>query len=127
MNGKKTGLLSYLIKVPVLFFYITFFIVEIFFNYGTGNFPDNGLAFQKDTSVCQTSLCINKSNKGKDKEQTFHLNKRFEPKNILNSSLLVFKFPDYHLEKKVFVSKYDLFIPATDMVSHSYRGPPVGA
>jgi hypothetical protein len=125
MNGKKPGIISYVIKVPVLFFYVTFFIVEIFFNNGTGNVPNNSLLFQKNASVGHNSFCINKSNKGKDKKQTFHLNRRFQPKDVLNCNLVVFKFPDYYLERKIFVSKYDLFIPATDLLSQSYRGPPV--
>lgn len=127
MNCKKTGILSCLIKAPVLFFYIIFFIVEIFFNDGTGNISNNSLLLQKNTSVSHTTLCINKSDKGNDKKQTFHLNRRFQPKDVLSCNLVVLKVPAFYLERKIFVPKYDLFIPASDLLSQSYRGPPVVA
>lgn len=127
MNCKKQGILSYLLKVPFLFFYIAFFIVEIFFNNGFENTPNNVSLFYKNTSAGHPTLGINKTNKGKDKKQTFHLNKRFEPKDVLNCNPVVIKFPVYYLEKRVFVSKPDLFIPSAHLLSQSYRGPPLVA
>jgi hypothetical protein len=125
MYYQRRGILSYITKTPVLILYVSFFIVQMFFNFDIAN-SSNKPALYKIEPGNHFSV-IKKINTEKDKKQTTRLNKRFKPQAILTYYQVSIKSPAYRLETRIFVSHADIFIPATFLLSQSFRGPPVVA
>ena len=126
MNYAKRNVLSSLVKAPVLFLYISFFAVELFFNFDFGNNSGTTtfLLSYNNAAVRHCFTGKEKTNKAKDKKQTTRLNKRFEPQTILAYNRIDIKSPVCFLETKTFLFYSDVCMPASFLLSQSFRGPP---
>jgi hypothetical protein len=124
MNFKRILISSNWAKVPLLLLYISFFTVQLFFNFDIANhFNSTDLLFSKNIASTKTSA-LSKEKKAKGKKQSIRLNKRFEPKAMPAYNVVVIKSPCRYLGTKLFVSPADVFIPAPFLLSQSFRGPP---
>jgi hypothetical protein len=127
MNNKKHNISSYFIRVSVLFLYVSFFIVQLFFNFDIANHSNANTFLSFNKSAAYQSLSILKANKEKGKKQTIRLNKRFEPKAIPAYNIIIEKPSLCYLETKPFVSNSFVVVHAPFLLSQSFRGPPVVA
>lgn len=125
MNYQRGRILFYSAKTSVLILYLAFFTVQLFFNFDIAN-NSNKPALYKIQPGNHFSV-VKKINTEKEKKQTTRLNKRFKPQAILTCYQLSIKSPSYRLWGKTFVPNADIFIPATFLLSQSFRGPPVVA
>lgn len=129
MYFQRPNILSHLAKVPVLFLYVSFFIVQLFFNFDIVNHSNNTTLLSSYTSVAEVHHypATKKTIEGKEKKQPNSLNKRFKPQVILTYNFIAIKSLIYYLETKAFVSHSEVFIPALFLLSQTFRGPPVVA
>ena len=129
MKYARRNILSSLVKAPVLFLYISFFAVELFFNFDFGNNSGTPTFLLSYSNVASRHSFAGKekTNKAKEKKQTTRLNKRFEPQTILAYNRTDIKSPVYFLETKTFLFYSDVCIPASFLLPQSFRGPPVVA
>jgi hypothetical protein len=129
MNRKRTNLLFYLARLPFLFLYVSFFAVQLFFNFDIANNPGSITcgSLYKTASVGHQYASVHKTNPAKDKKPSIRLNKRFSPKDIPAYNPFIVQSPVYYLTEKLFVAAPGVFIPATFLLSQSFRGPPVVA
>jgi hypothetical protein len=126
MNSKRIPILSYLYKMPLLFLYVSFFIVQLFFNF---DIAGNSKEKLSSVSVIQTAFGhgtsgIAQTKSRNEKPNKVRLNKRFEPKAITVQQVSSIK-PPVHT---VIIEKIErvpfVFIPASFLCSASFRGPP---
>jgi hypothetical protein len=126
MNSKRQNILSCFTKAIVLPLYVSFFIVQLFFNFDIANHSSNNPFFAPYKITTHRSSSVDKTNKGKSVQQTIRLNKRFEPQTVPAYNNIVIKSPVDYLDKNNYVS-YAAFIPASFLLPQSFRGPPVVA
>jgi hypothetical protein len=127
MNRKRINILFYLAKMPLLFLYVSFFIVQLFFNFDIANHSnDTTLLFSaKSVAAGHKFPGIVKTKNETRKKQTILLNKRFKPQVILSCNAIVIKSSSCYLETKTLVSHSGIFIAAPFLLSQSFRGPPL--
>ena len=129
MNFKKINITGNWAKLPLLLLYISFFIVQLFFNFDIANHSNNNpqLYSYKKLSATRITPVVNKTNKGKTKQQTIRLNKRFEPQAMLVYHGTEVKVPEYCFGIKQPGISRELILPTPYLHPHSLRGPPVTA
>lgn len=129
MNRLKTNLFSYLSKTTVLLLYVCFFIVQLFFSVDFSNSSNStsSLFLYKNAEATQKVPHMQKTNNAKNKRQSIHLNKRFEPIDFLACGFFLIKPVVCNLSAESFRLLYNIFIPASFLHSQSFRGPPVVA
>ena len=129
MKYQRRRILSYLAKTPILILYISFFIVQLFFNFDIANTSKNTTLFScnKIVATGRHSFVIKKTNTAKDQKQALRLNKRFKPQVILAYTPFDIKSPVYYLGEKPFGFYASVFIPASFLFPQFFRGPPVVA
>lgn len=125
MKCQRWSILSYFTKAFVLILYLSFFTVQLFFNFDIANSSNKPTVYKIEPG--NHFSVIKKINTEKGRKQTTRLNKRFKPQAILTYYQLSIKSPAYHLSRKTFVPNAGIFIPATFLLSQSFRGPPVVA
>lgn len=129
MNRLKPSLFSYLAKTTVLLLYVCFFIVQLFFSVDFSYNPNSTSShfLYKDAKATHHILCIKKANNAKDKKQSIHLSKRFEPIGLLACNLFLIKPLVCNISPESFKLSSNIFIPASFLHSQSFRGPPIVA
>jgi hypothetical protein len=130
MNFKKINITGNWAKLPLLLLYISFFTVQLFFNFDIANHSINSpqLYSYKELSATRIApVVVNKTNKGKTKQQTIRLNKRFEPQAILVHHGMEVKGPVYCSNIKLPGIRKKMILSSPYLYSQSFRGPPVAA
>ena len=128
MNRLRSNLYSYLTKTIVLFFYVCFFIAQLSFNVGARNSSSSISPFSFHKNIAGITghhfHVVKKVDKEKSKRQTIHLNKRFEPIDLLVCNLFLVKPLICRLSAEPFRPCFSIFIPALFLHLQSFRGPP---
>lgn len=129
MNHQRPAVLSYIAKTIILVLYVSFFIVQLFFNFDITNNSRNATFFSlhKNVAAEHRLSIVTKADTAKGKRQTVRLNKRFKPNTILAYTLFDIKSPACYLETKSFVFDRGIFIPSSFLLPQFFRGPPVVA
>lgn len=130
MKRSKSNLFSYLTKAIILFLYVCFFIAQLSFNVGTANNSGSVSSFSFDRNTGLTAQhfhVIKKTGSEKNKNQTVHLNKRFEPIDLLVCNFFLVKPLIGKLSTELFSACFSIFIPALFLHLQSFRGPPLVA
>ncbi len=122
-NLKITMILS---KIPLLFLYILFFLVQLF-NYGDSNQKDSVVPIPSyQNQIKQQQLSSNRLNAEKHKYAKVRLNKRFQPETLfLNNTYFAYTINAAYLIASNTIFCFEEIIPATFLHTHLLRGPPV--
>ncbi|HTC00600.1 MAG TPA: hypothetical protein VK705_07945 [Ferruginibacter sp.] len=127
MPTSKQTISSFLSKAFVVFLYISFLGVQLFFNFDTGKGPTTTVHYYSSNSNTKNSSplpCIKRINKNGSKQVTVLLNKRFQPESILVLNTIQIKTPVCYIEKANTYLPFDQFIPTSNILARSLRGPP---
>jgi hypothetical protein len=129
MYNQKPNILSQWAKIPLLSLYISFLIVQLFFNFDIANPLDPGTFHPSYASVTTGYRYpgIGKRDNAENKKPTVRLNKRFKPQVILVQHSIILISPIRYTDPKSFVTYPGFFIPAPFLRSPFFRGPPVVA
>jgi hypothetical protein len=121
----KQTISSFLSKAFVVFLYISFLGVQLFFNFDTGKGPTTTVHYYSSNTKNSSPLpCIKRINKNGSKQVTVLLNKRFQPESILVFNTIQIKTPVCYIEKANTYLPFDQFIPTSNILARSLRGPP---
>lgn len=125
MPTSKQTISSFLSKAFVVFLYISFLGVQLFFNFDTGKGPTTTVHYYSSNTKNSSPLpCIKRINKNGSKQVTVLLNKRFQPESILVFNTIQIKTPVCYIEKANTYLPFDQFIPTSNILARSLRGPP---
>jgi hypothetical protein len=127
MNVKKPYIFFYLAKLPLLFLYISFFTVQLFYNFDIPAHPLNnaGALFQKNNAPENNQTGIKKANPPADQKIVFRLNKRYQPQPAATCSPVIISQLVCAISSKLHVHYSSGFTPLAFQTAHSLRGPPV--
>ena len=126
MHFNKSNTHSWLSKALLLLVYVSFFIVQIFFNLNSNvNSSLNGYSKNHLTSSHQFNFCTSKTGKHKSGAPKIRLNKRFEPNVMQVTDLDTLVSPVYYKIVTCFASYKRIKTPGAFLHSQSFRGPPV--
>jgi hypothetical protein len=130
MNAKKQYLFFCLGKLPLLVLYISFFTVQLFFNFDIATAqPANGtsVSFHQNSKGKNNLSVVRKAGFPSDKKVTIRLNKRYQPRTAITCSPLIVQPIICLISSKLHVHYSAGFIPSSIPPAHSLRGPPVVA
>jgi hypothetical protein len=126
---RRPNVSSYLVKGVAVFLYFSFFIVQLFFNFGD-NYNSNPATFFNSYSLPLAGhqfQNVKQANKGKGTRDAIRLNKRFEPKVIAMFGVVEIRPMVRYFEISTFSAAASLHIAAPFFLAQSFRGPPAVA
>jgi hypothetical protein len=121
MNHKKQYIFFCLAKLPLLLLYVSFFIVQLFYNFDIANHPSGASFITFHTSNQQT---VNKGTTPADGKLSFRLNKRYHPQQAITCTTVIIKPVVCYVSSKLHVHYSSGFVPSCTPPAHSLRGPP---
>src|SRR5450432_4441670 len=121
MKLKKQHIFFCLAKLPLLFLYVSFFIVQLFYNFDIANHPSGASFIAFHTSNQQT---VNKGTTPADGKLSFRLNKRYHPQPAITCIAVIIKPVVCYVSSKLHVHYSSGFVPSSTPPAHSLRGPP---
>jgi len=122
MKKTKQNISASLFKMPVLALYVSFFIVQLFFNFDISNHSNN--SYYPNNAQSQAFSGIHKINTGKETRQTIRLNKRFQPQAMLVYNAVTIKAPVHYFIANTYSHYSNRLIPSIITSAQSLRGPP---
>jgi hypothetical protein len=126
MNIKKQQFLFFLAKLPLLVLYALFFMVQLFYNFDTGNQPAHRLVLHVQKASGQTpEQSVNKAQASSTKSPVFRLNKRYQPQPAISCNAIACTQLVCPVSCKLHIHYSTGFSPATLPMAHSLRGPPL--
>jgi hypothetical protein len=129
MNSKKKYIFFLLAKLPLLVVYISFFTVQLFYNFDIASHPGNiitSASFQKNEVLKNNHAVAKKAAFPSEKKENFRLNKRYQPRTVVCCDAFVLKPVTCFVFSKQHVHYSTGFIPFSIPRAHSLRGPPFG-
>jgi hypothetical protein len=121
----KKNISSFITKAFALLLYISFFGVQLFFNFDTGKGPATTIHYYSYNTVNSSFPShIKQTNKANTKQAIVLLNKRFHPENILAWNNTSIKAPLNYVETTIKYVAFNEHIPSSDHTTYSLRGPP---
>ena len=121
MKVKNQHIFFGLAKLPLLLLYVSFFIVQLFYNFdianrfsGTANistYKTNQETVKKIAAPAERKIC-------------FRLNKRYHPQPAITCTAIIIKPVVCYVTSKLHVHYSSGFIPLSGPPSYSLRGPP---
>ena len=123
MKHSKTAILFYLSRLPLLMLYLSFFSVQLFYNFDTGTrqLPINTIKIQK---AGQSQLSAKAAGSGTTKDH-FRLNKRYHPQPAITCAPVVITPVICKVSSKLHIHYSSGFIPSFFTPVYKLRGPPV--
>jgi hypothetical protein len=129
MNFRQQYILSLLSKFSLVLLYISFFTVQLFFNFDTGSHSDSivghSISKKENGKYNQGKLIAGKKNTTGGKRSGFRLNKRYQPATAASCKGIVIKPFVCFVTSKQHIHYRSGFIAASIPPVHSLRGPPV--
>jgi len=127
MNAKKQHISFWLARLPLLLLYISFFAVQLFYNFDIANHPEHiaGASFQKNAIGKNSHVIVKKGSLPNDKKTNFRLNKRYQPRDVVTCNSFIIKPLVCFVTSKLHVHYSNGFIPSSLPTARSLRGPPV--
>jgi hypothetical protein len=126
MGTKKQQQLSLLAKLSLLVLYALFFMVQLFYNFDTGNQPTHASVLHVQKTAIQTpEHSVNKAQASNTKSPAFRLNKRYQPQPAVTCSPVVAKLVVCAVSSKLHIHYSRGFIPPVFPSAHALRGPPI--
>jgi hypothetical protein len=128
VSKNKQHISSILTKAFALVLYISFLGVQLFFNFDTGKGPATTIrSYSYTTQQSNSPLGIKQNNKKNGNHATILLNKRFQPESILVMNTISIQTPVCYIGTTIKYLPFDQYIPTSNKLVHSLRGPPVVA
>jgi len=127
MRQSKSYNILWLAKLPLLLLYMSFFMVQFFYNFDIAArvSATSYLAVQKnDASANSHHAAIKKATTPTDKKEGVRLNKRYHPQPAITCHTAVMKPLVCYVSSKLHVHYSRGFIPSSLRATHSLRGPP---
>ncbi len=126
MRNKQQHIFFWLAKMPLLLLYISFFTVQLFYNFDIANHAATNAAISIHKVAKQQSgqSTVKKAAESPDKKTSFRLNKRYHPQPAIVCNTVVYKPLICLVSSKLHVHYSSGFIPFSLPSAHSLRGPP---
>jgi len=128
MRQSKSYKIRWLAKLPLLLLYMSFFIVQLFYNFDIAALVSAKpyLAVQKNDANANSRhhAAIKKATTPTDKKEGVRLNKRYHPQPAITCHTAVMKRLVCYVSSKLHVHYSRGFIPSSLRATHSLRGPP---
>jgi hypothetical protein len=125
MNTKKHYIFFCVAKLPLLVLYISFFTVQLFFNFDITQAADNTIQSIHQSNKCKSDLsAVKKAGLPSDKKTTVRLNKRYQPRTAITCDPLIIQPLICLTSSKLHIHYSTGFIPSSFPPAHSLRGPP---
>jgi hypothetical protein len=121
MKLKKQDIFFCLAKLPLLFLYLSFFFVQLFYNFDIANHPaeTNTISLHKNNQET-----VKKAATPADKKISFRLNKRYQPQAAITCNDITVDQVICYVSSKLHVHYCSGFIPSATPLAHALRGPP---
>jgi hypothetical protein len=125
MRSKKQYIFFCLAKLPLLLLYLSFFAVQLFYNFDIASHPANTASISIHNNKQKDSRStVKKAASTPDKKISFRLNKRYQPQAAITCKPIIIKQVVCYVNSKLHVHYSSGFIPAEFPPAHSLRGPP---
>ena len=126
MRNKQQHIFFWMAKLPLLLLYISFFTVQLFYNFDIANHSVNATqnSIQKTAKQKDGQATVKKTNSSSEKKTSFRLNKRYHPQPAIVCNTLVYKPLICPISSKLHIHYSSVFIPSSLPSAHSLRGPP---
>jgi hypothetical protein len=121
MELKKQHIFFCLAKLPLLLLYISFFIVQLFYNFDIASRPADTASISLHKNNPET---VKKATIPAGKKISFRMNKRYHPQPAVTCNLIIIKPVICYVTSKLHVHYSTGFIPSSTPPAHSLRGPP---
>lgn len=121
MELKKYHILFCLAKMPLLLLYISFFIVQLFYNFDIAGRPADTASIVLHTSSHQT---LKKATVPANKKISFRMNKRYHPQPAVSCDPFIIEPVICYVTSKLHVHYSTGFIPSSTPPARPLRGPP---
>ncbi|MEP6747024.1 MAG: hypothetical protein ABJB86_04830 [Bacteroidota bacterium] len=122
MNIKKGHIFFGVAKLPLIVLYVSFFIVQLFYNLDIANHTveTNPVSLHKNNRET-----VKKAAVPADRKISFRLNKRYQPQPAITCTAITIDKVICYVSSKLHVHYSRGFIPSSAPPARSLRGPPV--
>lgn len=127
MHFKRRNISFSIFKIAVLLFYLPFFLVQVFFNHDSISANKNVEVLYSSSSLKNSAVLQNLTDKTNRKLSTIRLNKRFEPATISFCAPISFEIPVFIAALKSFGNYLTPSLASFHLLTHTLRGPPAVA
>ena len=125
LNTRRQYIFSLLAKLPLLLLYMSFFMVQLFFNFDISK-PSSSLTGLVQTSIhCAKQTIVKKAPGTAEKKNCFRLNKRYHPQPAIGCNPVIIQQNICVVSSKLHVHYSSGFIPSATPSAQSMRGPPL--
>jgi len=126
MRQSKSYNIFWLAKLPLLLLYMSFFVVQLFYNFDIVSHVSiaSCKAVQKSDAKTNSQASIKKAAAPADRKAGFRLNKRYHPQPAITCNTVAVKPLVCCVSSKLHVHYSRGFIPSSFPPAHSLRGPP---